>query len=327
MSNCNLGVDVSKAKLDLALLTAEGKFRCKVFSNDLAGFKAMLGWIEAHTPGGKSALHVCMEATGVYHEALALFLHDHEVAVSVVNPLQAKHFAEVNRVRNKTDDGDAKCLARLCQMTTPPLWEAPSPGVRALQALVSRMDTLEHMRQGELNRLDVAHGSVQGSILDVIASLEGSIKQVREQIRKTIDDDPDLKQRQDLLQTIPGLGDKTIPQLLAYIGKPERFKSVKALIAYARLAPLIRKSGTSLNKTRGTHPQGNRHLKQALYFPAMVAGRYNPLVARYWQRLKAQNKPGKVVVEACMHKLLAIAYGVLRSKQPFNANHLNPAAA
>jgi len=109
---------------------------------------------------------------------------------------------------------------------------------------------------------------------------------------------------------------------LAYIGRPERFKTVKALIAYAALAPLIRQSGTSLNKHKGTHPQGHRDLRSALYFPAMVAGKHNPLVAAFWQRLKTQGKPGKVIVVACMHKLLAIAYGVLKSGKPFNPDHL-----
>jgi transposase len=265
-----------------------------------------------------------MEATGAYHEALALFLFDHRVPVSVVNPLLVKRFIEVDRVRNKTDAGDAKCLARFCSLTSPELWEAPSAGVRTLQALVLRLDILREMLQGEHNRLDVAHGAVQQSIRDVIAGLEKSIQAVQEQIRKTIDEDPDLKQRRDLLESIPGLGDRTIPQLLAYIGRPERFKNVKALIAYASLAPLIRQSGTSLNKRKGTHPQGHRELKSALYYPAMVAGKYNPLVAAFWQRLKAQNKPGKVIVVACMHKLLAIAYGVLKSGKPFNPNHLKP---
>lgn len=322
-----VGVDVSKAKLDVALLTANGKFRCKVFANDLVGFKSLLRWLTTHLPEGHNGVHVCMEATGSYHEALALFLHDQHLGVSVVNPLLAKRFAEINRQRNKTDDGDAKCLARYCEMHKPELWEAPTPGVRALQALVARLDTLQQMRQAECNRLDVAHESVSASIQSLISGLDAQIKQVRKQIGQTVDDDPDLKRRRDLLETIPGLGDKTIPQLLAYIGRPERFKSVKALIAYASLAPLIRQSGTSLNKTRGTHPMGHKALKRALYFPAMVAGKHNPLVAAFWDRLKAQNKPGKVIVEACMHKLLAIAFGVLRSGQAFNANHLKPASA
>jgi transposase len=322
----SIGVDVSKAKLDAALLKPDGKYRSKVFTNEASGFQHLLQWIQANVPLDEAGVRVqvCMEATGSYHEALALFLVDHGLALSVVNPLLVKRFIEVDRVRNKTDAGDAKCLARFCQMTHPALWEAPSAGVRALQALVLRLHTLQEMLQGERNRLDVAHGAVQQSIRDVMSGLQESIQAVQEQIRKTIDDDPDLKQRRDLLVSIPGLGDKTIPQILAYIGRPERFKNVKALIAYATLAPLIRQSGTSLNKNKGTHPQGHRDLRSALYYPAMVAGKYNPLIAAFWQRLKAQNKPGKVIVVACMHKLLAIAYGVLKSGKPFNPHHLKP---
>jgi transposase len=139
---------------------------------------------------------------------------------------------------------------------------------------------------------------VQQSLRDVIAGLDRSIKDVQTQMGQTLDDDPDLRERQSLLQSIPGLGARSIPQLLAYIGRPQRFKSVKALIAYAALAPLIRQSGSSLNKNTGTHPQGHRDLRRALYFPAMVAGQHNPLIAAFWQHLKAQNKPGKVIVVA-----------------------------
>lgn len=314
------GIDVSKAKLDVALLLPTGKFKSKVFTNDLRGFEALLQWLQEHA--SDASVHLCMEATGIYHEALACFLNDRELLVSVVNPLLVKRFAEANRLRNKTDGGDAKCLAQFCKSHQPERWEAPSLAVRALQALVSRLDTLQVMRQAECNRLDVAHNSVADSIQKMIADLDAAIAQVKAQIASTIDDDPDLKRRAALLQSIPGLGDKTIPQLLAYVGRPERFKTVKALVAYAALTPLIRQSGTSLDRHKGTHPMGHQELKRLLYFPAMVAGRYNPLVAALWARLKAQNKPGKVIVVACMHKLLAIIYGVLRSGKPFDPQHL-----
>lgn len=318
---CFVGVDVSKAKLDAALLLANDKFRSKVFTNDPRGFAALLLWLKFHAACALQEVHVCMESTGGYQEELACALSDHDVAVSVVNPLLVKRFAEVNRQRNKTDEADAKTLALFCKVQRPELWQAPSASVRALQALVARLQTLRAMHQAESNRLELAHDSVAGSVRSVIAGLDEEIERVREQIRRTIDDDPDLKQRADLLQTIPGLGDKTIPQLLAYVGDPGRFRSAKALAAYASLTPLIRQSGTSLDRRRGTHPMGHRDLKKALYFPAMVAARYNPLVARFSERLKAQHKPGKVIVVACMHKLLAIVYGVLRSGLPFNAHH------
>lgn len=318
-----LGVDISKAKFDVALLNDEGKYRCKVFANSRAGFAALEQWLHAHLPQGLASLHVCLEATGSYHEPLALHLHDQGVRLSVVNPMRVKRFMELEGARNKTDQGDAKSLARFCRMTTPEPWEAPTPGVRVLQALVARLDALQQMHQSEANRLAVAHTAVQPSLLEVLATLDKAIAEVKAQIRQTIDDDPDLRQRAALLHSIPGLGERTIPQLLAYIGRPQRFNSVKALSAYASLSPLVRQSGSSLNQRSGTHPQGHRQLKRALYFPAMVAAQHNPLIAAFWQRLKAQNKPGKVIVVACMHKLLAIIYGVLKSNTPFDATRFS----
>ena len=314
----SIGVDVSKKKFDVALITEQGKYRCKVFDNDWGGFRAFLDWIKVHVPEGQA--QACMEATGAYHEALANFLFDNQVTVFVVNPLRVKRFAESEGLRNKTDQGDAKALARFAAKTELQAWEAPSKGVRELQALVVRLEALQTMRQAELNRLGIAHPSVRASIETVVAALDKEIDLVRSLIRTTIDDDPDLKQRKDLLETIPGLGDATIPSLLAYIGRPERFKSVKALIAYAGLTPSLRQSGTSLDKRKGLHAAGHRDLRKALFYPAMAAGRFNPIVAAFWQRLKAQNKPGKVIVVACMHKLLAVAYGVLKSRRPFDAS-------
>lgn len=311
----SIGVDVSKRKFDAALLTEQGKYRCKVFDNDAKGFQAFRDWIKANVA---DQAQVCMEATGVYHEALATFLFDQHVLVFVANPLRVKRFVESQGLRNKTDEGDAKALARFVANNDLEAWEAPSKGVRELQALVARLESLQTMRQAELNRLDIAHPTIRGSIEAVVAALDREIATARTLIKQTIDDDPDLKQRKDLLGTIPGLGDGTIPPLLAFIGRPERFKTVKALIAYAGLTPAVRQSGTSLDKRQGLHPAGHRDLRKALFYPAMTAGRYNPVVASFWQRLKAQNKPGKVIVVACMHKLLAIAYAVLKSRRPFD---------
>lgn len=319
----SIGVDVSKRKFNAALLTEQGKYRGKVFDNDAKGFQAFRDWIKANAGG---QVQVCMEATGAYHEALATFLFDHQITVFVVNPLRVKRFVESEGLRNKSDTGDAKALARFALKNELEAWEAPSKGVRELQALVVRLESLQTMRQAELNRLEVAHPSIRESIEAVVAALDREIATVRTSIKKTIDDDPDLKQRKDLLDTIPGLGDATIPSLLAYIGRPERFKTVKALIAYAGLTPAVRQSGSSLDKRQGLHPAGHRDLRKALFYPAMAAGRFNPIVASFWQRLKAQNKPGKVVVVACMHKLLAIAYGVLKSRRPFDASLVSAGA-
>ena len=313
----SVGVDVSKAKLDLAL-RLHGKSKNKVISNDQAGFKTLLAWLDEHVPGGAAAAHVCMEATGSYHEAVALALCDHAVMVSVVNPFLIKRFGESTLQRNKTDKADARVIAQFCEERKPDAFVPPSHGVRLLQALVLRLHTLQAMSQAEHNRLDVAHDAVKPSIQAVIDNLAEAMSEVRQQIAETIDNDPDLKHRSELLQTIPGLGERTIAQLLAFIGTPERFKSGKALAAYAGLSPAIQESGSSVNRHARTTNFGNRFLKRCLYFPAMVAGQYNPVIRAFWQRLKAQGKPGKVVIVACMHKLICMVYAVLRSGRPFD---------
>lgn len=312
-----IGIDVSKAKLDVALLLSNDKIRSKSVANSTEGWQLLWRWLLVHADAQGAGLHVCMESTGAYHEGVATFLHDQAATVSVVNPMLVKRFAESAALRVKTDRLDAQTLARFARERRPAAWEAPSKALRALQALVARLDTLLEMRHMECNRLDIAHESVRSSHQQVIDELDRQAKEVRRLIRQTVDDDPDLGRRSELLQTIPGLGERTIAQLLAYIGRPERFESAKALCAYAGLAPWIRQSGTSLDKRRGTHPMGHALLRRSLYFPAMVAGRFNPIIARFWNRLKAQNKPGKVIVVACMHKLLAIVYGVLVSGRPF----------
>jgi len=250
-----LGVDVSKAKLDVALLLPNDKFKSKVFANDRSGHQALVQWLLAQLPGGLQTLHICMESTGSYHEALACALHDQGLIVSVVNPLLVKRFAESNGQRNKTDAADAKCLAQFCREKRPERWEAPSVGVRTLQALVARLETLQDMRLAECNRRDVAHVSVVESIAGVIAELDAAIAHVKAQIAKTIDDDPDLKRRAQLLDTIPGLGEKSIAQLLAYIGRPERFRNVDSAVGYvAGQAPRHAPDGPPGAQTRAVLP-------------------------------------------------------------------------
>jgi len=314
MSSC-VGIDVSKARLDAALLIDGKVRRSKVFANDAAGFAGLLSWLTEHAQANP---HVCLEATGAYSEAVATFLYDHAVRVSVVNPLRVKRYGQSKLRRIKTDRADARLIAEFCASEAPEPWQAPAASLRALQALVLRLDALLGMERAEMNRLQTAHPAVQASLQEVLKALRANIEQLRVQIRQTIDDDPDLKQRSQLLDSIPGLGDRTIAQLLAYIGEPARFGSVKALAAYVGLSPAPRQSGSSLNTTRGTSVHGHRALKQALYFPAMVAGRCNPVIRSFWQHLKRQGKPGLVIVVACMHKLLAIIYGVLRSGRPFD---------
>ncbi|BBA34514.1 transposase IS116/IS110/IS902 family protein [Methylocaldum marinum] len=309
-----IGIDIAKAKFDAAALR-NGKYKTKVFQNTPEGFKAFLAWLQAFP-----APHVCLEATGRYGEGLALFLVDHGLAVSVVNPAQIHAFGKAELSRTKTDKTDAKLIARFCHSQRPLLWQPPPPAVRPLQALVRRLESLLEMRQMEKNRLDGADPTVRPSIEAVLATLDAEIAATQKRIREHIDHDPDLRQRRDLIDTIPGLSDATIPVLLAALGDVHRFENARSVAAFAGLSPKEHQSGKWKGHTR-LSKTGDALLRKALYMPAIVARRHNPLIRAFCERLKAQGKNGKLIVGAAMRKLLVLAYGVLKSGQPFNPNH------
>src|SRR5258706_4740704 len=155
-----LGIDIAKLKFDVALL-AQGKFKTKVFANDSAGISACLKWLGAHAA---EPVHACLEATGSYGEALACALHDAGHTVSVINPARTKPYAHSLGLRQKTDAVDAKMLARFVQTQQPPAWTPAPAELRALQALLRRLDALVEMRTQEKNRLGVAEPTVSASI-------------------------------------------------------------------------------------------------------------------------------------------------------------------
>lgn len=309
-----IGVDIAKHKFDAAVLKPDGKYKTKCFTNTPEGFCEFLAWLQPF-----SSVHVCMEATGVYGDALAIFLADHQFNLSVINPARIAAFAKSELSRSKTDKGDAKLIARFCQEkhASLPLWQAPSPSLRALQALVRRLDGLTEMRQMEKNRLAVADAAVITSIESVLQTLESQIKEVKETIQQHVDNDANLKHQSDLLETIPSVGKSTSAALLATLGDVNRFENAKQIAAFAGLNPSLRESGTLTGRTR-ISKTGDSLLRKLLFMPALVAWQHNPVIKQFCQRLKSNGKHGKAIVCAAMRKLLHIAYGILKSGVPFD---------
>jgi transposase len=317
-----VGIDVSKLKLDVARLRL-GKVRNKVFGNDRTGFRALAAWLgeDNITP---SQAHICMEATGPYSEALAVWLSDEGWLVSVVNPARVKGFAQSELTRNKTDKADAALLARFCSALAPERWCAPSPAVRQLRSLVERLQALKDMHQQEMNRMEAANASddqlAKVYIAEHVNYLEAAIKRLQSDIDDHIAGQPELSVDAKLLTSIPGLGNVTVAKVLAYAGDISRFDSAKALSAFAGVCPQQRLSGTSVKGRTLVSKRGHADLRKALYMPGMVAMRYNPLIKEMAQRLKAKGMVPKAIIAAAMHKLAHLIYGVLKTRQPFDAN-------
>lgn len=259
-----------------------------------------------------------MEATGPYWETLAERLADAGYAVSVVNPAQVKAYGSALGVRSKTDVSDAKLLAQFCAAQAPAVWQAAPPAVRKLRALVARREALLELRTQEGNRLQVAHQSIKTSIEAVLQHLDEQIRAIEQQIRQHIDDDPTLKSQRGLLDTIPGLGDATIPVLLSHFGGPLRFASTRQAVAFAGLDVRHHESGSSVWARPRISKRGNGRLRKALFMPAMVSMRLTPWGKAFAARLTAAGKPKMLVLGALMRKLVEIAYGVLKSGKPFD---------
>jgi len=312
-----LGIDIAKQRVAVALLM-DGKVKNKSFRNAPEGFEDLALWL------GKldiRQVHACLEATGNYGEALAIYLYEANHTVSIINPARIKGFAQSELIRTKTDKIDAGIIARFCLAMKPESWVPPSPEIRSLRALVRRVDSLIGMLTQEKNRLGTAHESVTPLIKEHIDYLDKEIEKVRDQIADLIDRDPNLRQKKDLLASIPGIGKATIAVILAELDDPGKFNHVRELVAFIGLAPKETLSGSSIKGKPRLCKTGHARLRKALYMPALVSIRYNPLMIAFYQRLKEKGKNGKVIVCAIMRKLVHIIFGVLKSGKKYDPNH------
>jgi transposase len=315
-----LGIDISKAKFDVALLLDTGKLRHRVFPNTEAGYHLLSDWLSKHNI---HQVHACLEATGTYSDALALYLHCAGHKVSVVNPAVIKAFASTQMSRTKTDKRDATLIARYCLKHQPSAWAPPPPEISELQALLRRLEALIEMRQQECNRLEagIAASSVKESVTNHINYLDSQIAQTQSLIKDHIDHNPTLKQQRDLLNSIPGIGDLTAAKLLAEIIDINHYSSARQVAAFAGLVPRHHQSGSSVRAKPRLSKVGAARLRKALYFPAIVATKHNPTIKAMSQRLRERGKCPMQIIGAAMRKLIHIAFGVLKSGKPFDPNY------
>lgn len=317
MSKITLGIDISKSKFDVALLLYN-KVKTKKFNNNSNGFSEMIEWLNKKDAKVKD-LHICMEATGAYSEALATYLFDAGYTVSVVNPVQIKGFAQSELSRNKTDRADSQVIARFCRAINPKPWKPNSLHIRELQAFVRRLKSLQDMYYQETNRLEVANTQIRDSIKTVIKILAEELKAVKKKIYEHIQQHSDLREKSKLLETIPGVGEATISQVLAFIGNVEDFKNAKQLAAFIGLNPKHRQSGSSVQGRTRLSKVGDSNLRKAFYMPAVSAKKYNPIIKDFCENLKKSGKPTLLIIGAAMRKLVHIIFGVLKSGKGFDA--------
>ena len=313
-----VGIDIAKNSFDIATPLENGKFRTKgKLLNSPQGFQTLLAWLQAHS---EPRAWVVMEATSIYHEGVADFLHARGYRVCVVNPKIIHQYGKEELRRVKTDKADAKLISSYARDKHEKLreWVPEPPTRRRLRALVRRLEDLQEILQMETNRLDVAlSNQVEESIKSVIGHVKSEIAQTKQAIKDNIDDDPDMRHKRDLIVTINGLGDTTAALILAELGDPLDYKGPRSIVAFAGLNPLPDQSGEHTGSTHISRV-GSVRLRTGLYMPGLVSLRHNPVMMALKTRMQAKGKAPKEIICAAMRKLLHLVYGVLRSGKPFD---------
>jgi transposase len=307
-----VGIDVAKATLDVQVRPTDEQW---VVANDEAGIRTLVAQVAAVAP----AL-IVLEATGGYELGVVGALAAAALPVVVVNPRQVRDFAKATGQRAKTDQLDAAILARFAEQVRPSARALTTEAQQELDALLTRRRQLIEMLTAEKNRrgqVFVKGGTrVKKSLTAHIAYLERELRVVDADLGELVRRSPVWRERDDLLQSAPGVGpvlSRTMLAALPELGTLDR----KAIAALVGVAPMNRDSGTLRGKRMISG--GRASVRTALYMGTLVATRHNPVIRAFYQRLVAAGKPKKVALTACMRKLLIILNAMVRQQTPWTA--------
>jgi transposase len=303
-----VGIDVAKATLDLHLLPTG---QAQTLPNTSAGHQQLRKLLPA-----PAQCLIVLEATGGYEREVVADLADAGFRVAVINPKRARDFAKALSLVAKTDRIDAKVLALFAERVQPaPLEKTPEKQAE-IQQLVARRRQLIDLRTQESNRWEVTRAkAARKSIQTVLNTLEAQVRKIETAIEALVEADDDWRNKAQLIESVPGLGSVTATTVVADVpelGKLNR-QQISALVG---LAPYNRDSGTL--KGKRAIAGGRKSVRCVLYMAAMAARRFNPVIKAFADRLAQHGKPHKVIITACMRKLLVILNSIVKSGRPWN---------
>jgi transposase len=309
-----VGMDVSKATLDVCVSDGE----TWQAPNDDSAMEALCSRIAALHP-----TLIVMEATGGYELRAAAALAAAGLPVAVVNPRQVRSYARSLGQLAKTDRIDARILARFAAAVEPEVRPLPDTETREIEALITRRRQLVTMITAEENRLSAAPAITRKEIKTHIAWLRRQLAKINATIDHTVRRSPIWRTKDDLLQSVPGIGNTTSSTLLALLPELGTLTG-KQIAALVGVAPFNRDSGTL--RGRRTVWGGRARVRSALYMAALVGARWNPVLKAFYARLLANGKRPKVALVACMRKLLTIVNAMIRDGRAWDTSSLAAAA-
>jgi len=305
-----VGIDIAKLTFDLCALPQQ---EIRQFENNTKGIREATRLLMKLQP----AL-VVMEATGGYETPLAAELYAAGLPVAIVNPRRIRDFARANGRLAKTDKLDAALIATFAARMQPPAQQQIDHGSRLMKALVARRQQLIGVRTAENNRREHALDKVIAkSLRRILTMIEREIEHVEQLIREQLAGMPELQAKAQILDSTPGIGERTAAMLVTEVPELGRLnrRQIAMLIG---VAPINRDSGTFRGK-RMTGA-GRRDVRSRLYMPTLVATRHNPVICRFYRHLLSKGKTKMTAIIACMRKLITILNTMVAKNQAWNPN-------
>lgn len=304
-----IGIDIAKKRLDIAERPQVRRWQTV---RDEAGIAQLVQRLQAVAP----AL-IVLEATGGLEGSVVSALLAAQLPVVVVNPRQVRDFAKATGRLAKTDRLDVDVLAHFGEALKPVPRPLPDAQQRQLDGLMVRRRQLVDMLVAERNRLTIAPLAAQASLQRHIDWLQAELDDVEGEVQHLIRQTPAWRERDDLLQSVPGLGQVTAASLLASLPELGTL-SHKQIAALVGVAPFNSDSGK--HKGKRICWGGRADVRSVLYMATLSATRFNPLIRTFYQRLVAAGKPKKVALTACMRKLLTFLNAIVRDARPWQPN-------
>ena len=329
-----LGIDVSQNELvvcfgrlydDLSQELAA----YKTFANSSKGFEAMVQWATKLSDTDQP-VHYVMEATGVYHQSLAYYLHDAGATLSVVLPNKISNYARTLSTKTITDKTASEAITRFGLERKLDGWQKPNKVYKRLQQLtrergqiISERTVLKNQLHAENAEADPYNPTIR-RIKKRISLLDKQEAEIGEEIEALVKTDEETTRQVQLLCSIPGVGLITAATVLAETNGFDLIRNKRQLTSYAGLDVREKQSGTSVKGKPRISKRGNKNLRKAMYLPALAAIRHNPRYRAIYARLVAKHGIKMKAAVAIQRKLLELMYTIYKTQKPYDKNYLEP---
>lgn len=329
------GIDMAKDKFNCCLSTIDTNQQVRIcaqssFSNTPSGFKDFTAWVKKHSSAGLPLIFL-MEATGIYYEQLAWYLHNQDCTVTVVLPNKAKKYKESMGFKSKNDKIDAQALAAMCCERKYSAWKPLTKSIYSLRILTRQIESLAASKTAASNQL---HALQYGMYRDTatekmlqrqIEFFEKQKQNVEKRVAELIDKDPILKQKFDKILAIKGLGLQTLAIIVAETNGFAAFENASQLVSYAGYDVVENESGKHKGKTK-ISKKGNAHIRRAMFFPAFNMCRYVVgEMPAFYERIYGRTRQSMKGYVAIQKKLLTIIYALWKKDEAFDPDYQHPA--